>query len=202
VLTIVVSGPQATGKTTLAMALGTVLGVPVFSRDPLMLALQAGGRPWAARRRWVPAAGLRLQTALLARQLELGQSAILECIAPPAARQEWRRISAAAGGRFLSVEWRHELGRGHALTQVDWQQMERQARLYRNVQILLIPGLLQTPDYARYRALDGVSNYGATFGGKQAEIFGRFADGLMAEALTGEDARSLCMSAARWWHSQ
>jgi predicted kinase len=104
VLTIVVSGPQATGKTTLAMALGTVLGVPVFSRDPLMLALQAGGRPWAARRRWVPAAGLRLQTALLARQLELGQSAILECIAPPAARQEWRRISAAAGGRFLSVE--------------------------------------------------------------------------------------------------
>jgi predicted kinase len=103
VLTIVVSGPQATGKTTLAMALGTALAVPVFSRDPLMQALQAG-RPWTARRRWVPAAGLRLQTALLARQLELGQSAILECIAPLAARQEWRRMSVAAGGRFLSVE--------------------------------------------------------------------------------------------------
>ena len=99
VLTIVVSGPQATGKTTLAMALGSAMAVPVFSRDPLMQALQAAGR-----RRWVPAAGLRLQTALLARQLELGQSAILECIAPPAARQEWRRMSVAAGGRFLSVE--------------------------------------------------------------------------------------------------
>jgi hypothetical protein len=86
------------------MALGTAMAVPVFSRDPLMQALQAAGRPWTARRRWVPAAGLRLQTTLLARQLELGQSAILECIAPPAVRQEWRRMSIAAGGRFISVE--------------------------------------------------------------------------------------------------
>lgn len=73
---IVLSGPQATGKTTLAMALGA----------------------------WVPAAGLRLQTALLARQLELGQSAILECVAPLAARQQWRQMCAAAGARFVSVE--------------------------------------------------------------------------------------------------
>jgi predicted kinase len=104
VLTIVVSGPQATGKTTLAMALGTALAIPVFSRDPLMQALHRAGRPWPSRGRWVPAAGLRLQTVLLARQLELGQSAILECIAPPAARGEWRRMSVAAGGRFVSVE--------------------------------------------------------------------------------------------------
>jgi predicted kinase len=105
VLTIVVSSPQATGKTTLAMALGTAMGIPVFSRDPLMQALHRAGRPWPRRRgRWVPAAGLRLQTALLARQLDLGQSAILECIAPPDARQQWRRMSVAAGSRFVSVE--------------------------------------------------------------------------------------------------
>jgi predicted kinase len=104
VLTIVVSGPQATGKTTLAMALGTALAIPVFSRDPLMQALHRSGRPWPSRGRWVPAAGLRLQTVLLARQLELGQSAILECIAPQAARREWRRMSDAARGRFVSVE--------------------------------------------------------------------------------------------------
>jgi predicted kinase len=104
VVAIVVSGPQATGKTTLAMALGSALSVPVFSRDPLMQALRAG-LPWPLRHgRWVPAAGLRLQTALLARQLELGQQAILECIAPLAARQEWRRMSLAAGCRFVSVE--------------------------------------------------------------------------------------------------
>jgi predicted kinase len=106
VVVIVVSGPQATGKTTLAMALGTAMSVPVFSRDPLMAALLPPRAPRAARRLaspWVPAAGLRLQTALLARQLELGQSAILECVAPPAARQQWRQMC-AADCRFLSVE--------------------------------------------------------------------------------------------------
>jgi hypothetical protein len=36
VVAIVVSGPQATGKTTLAMAIGMALSIPVFSRDPLM----------------------------------------------------------------------------------------------------------------------------------------------------------------------
>jgi hypothetical protein len=47
VLTIVVSGPQATGKTTLAMALGLRDGIPVFSRDPLMQALHRAGRTWS-----------------------------------------------------------------------------------------------------------------------------------------------------------
>ena len=105
VVAIVVSGPQATGKTTLAMALGTALSIPVFSRDPLMRALQAS-LPWPVTRHgpWVPATGLGLQTALLARQLELGQSAILECIAPLAVRQEWRRMCLDSGCRFVSVE--------------------------------------------------------------------------------------------------
>ncbi len=204
-----------------------------------------------------------------------------------------------AEGHTFRREWKYELERSHAAVQADWQQMERQARAYRNIQILVIPGLLQTPDYARYRALDAVANYGAapdgvdaavvarmqrqqvlydtsrtfefltteaalrigaapapvmigqldrlavmsrlpnmilgiiplgvtlpllpqngftilddrilvethtgetaTLGGEQAEAFGRFADVLMAEALTGEDARSLCMSAAQWWQAR
>jgi predicted kinase len=109
VVAIILSGPQATGKTTLAMALGTALSVPVFSRDPLMQALLPPRAPGMARRlarraSWVPAAGLRLQTALLARQLELGQSAILECVAPLATRRQWRHMCAAAKCRFVSVE--------------------------------------------------------------------------------------------------
>jgi predicted kinase len=104
VITIVVAGPQGTGKTTLALALGRQLALPVFSRDPLMAALLAG-QPRVLRRslrRRVAAAGLRLQGALLARQLELGQSVILECVAPDRAR--WRQLTAAAGGRYLAVE--------------------------------------------------------------------------------------------------
>jgi hypothetical protein len=103
VVTIVVSGPQATGKTTLAMALGHALPAPVFSRDPLMTVLSQ--RPFRRRRsRSVASAGLRLQTALLARQLELGQPAILECIAPTALREQWREMTQAAGQRFVLVE--------------------------------------------------------------------------------------------------
>jgi predicted kinase len=106
---IVISGPQAAGKTTLAMAVGAALGVPVFSRDPLMAELSRGCPRWLRRlrplrRRKVAAAGIKLQTALLASQLELGQSAVLECIAPPPARRRWREMTVAAGSRFVSVE--------------------------------------------------------------------------------------------------
>jgi predicted kinase len=106
VVAIVVSGPQATGKTTLALALGTALGIPVFSRDPLMQVLAQAGRPWPSgpRGRRVPVTGLRLQTGLLSRQLELGQSAILECVAPTHMRREWRQMTLAAGSRFVLVE--------------------------------------------------------------------------------------------------
>jgi uncharacterized protein YjeT (DUF2065 family) len=109
VVVIAVSGPQAVGKTSLALALGAAIPAPVFSRDPLMAALLPGRAPRMVRRLarhapWLPAAGLRLQTALLARQLELSQPAILECVAPLTARQQWRRMCAAAGCRFVSVE--------------------------------------------------------------------------------------------------
>jgi predicted kinase len=109
VVAIILSGPQATGKTTLAMALGAAMSVPVFSRDPLMEALLPSRAPRVVRRlawraSWAPAAGLRLQTALLARQLELGQSAILECVVPLAARRQWRQMCADAKCRFVSVE--------------------------------------------------------------------------------------------------
>jgi predicted kinase len=106
VVTIVIAGPQATGKTTLALALGRELCIPVFSRDPVIAAL-LGGRPrWV--RRWLggraAAAGLRVQTALLSRQLAQGQSAIIECVAPLTVRAEWRQLTTAAGGRYVGVE--------------------------------------------------------------------------------------------------
>jgi predicted kinase len=104
-VTIVVSGRPATGKTTLAIAVGRALGAPVFSRDPLMDVLFDGWLGWPRLLGdWVPATALRIQTVLLARQLELGQSAILECVAPPALRQLWREMAVQAGHQFVSVE--------------------------------------------------------------------------------------------------
>lgn len=105
-LTIVVAGPQATGKTTLALALGRELRMPVFSRDPVIAALLAGRPRWIRRCLGgrAAAAGLRVQTALLSRQLAQGQSAILECVAPLTVRAEWRRLTTAAGGHYVGVE--------------------------------------------------------------------------------------------------
>jgi transcriptional regulator with XRE-family HTH domain len=203
-----------------------------------------------------------------------------------------------AEGHAVHRQWKHELRRGHAAIQIDWDRMVRQARVFRCVEILVIPGWLQTPEYARYRALDAVANYGATPEGvdaaivarmqrqqvlyepgrtfqfvvteaalrigaapapvmigqldrlsivsqlpnitlgiiplgstlpllpqngftilddhvlvethaaeimvtdAEAEAYSRFADALMAEAIAGDDARRLCLSAAQWWQSR
>jgi transcriptional regulator with XRE-family HTH domain len=46
-------------------------------------------------------------------------------------------------------QWRHRLRRGHAALQQDLDQEIRQARQVRVVEVAVIPGLLQTPAYAR-----------------------------------------------------
>jgi transcriptional regulator with XRE-family HTH domain len=49
-------------------------------------------------------------------------------------------------------QFRHQLRRGgHAAVQRDLDKLVRQAARIRNFEIILMPGLLQTPDYIRYR---------------------------------------------------
>ena len=57
-------------------------------------------------------------------------------------------------------QWRHQLRRGHAALQAEFDTLVRQAKRVRNFEVLLIPGLLQTADYARYRALEAVRLHG------------------------------------------
>lgn len=58
-------------------------------------------------------------------------------------------------------QWRLRGGRGHAALQGQFDDMVRQAARIRNFEIFLIPGLLQIPGYARYRALEAVRLHGA-----------------------------------------
>jgi transcriptional regulator with XRE-family HTH domain len=57
-------------------------------------------------------------------------------------------------------QWRHQLRGGQAALQAEFDAVVRSAKRVRNFEVLLIPGLLQTPEYARYRALEAVRLHG------------------------------------------
>jgi transcriptional regulator with XRE-family HTH domain len=218
------------------------------------------------------------------------------CGQPPDMAAEYLDLLTRAQTQYR--RWKHELRQGHAAMQISWDRLVRQARSVRNFEIVVIPGLLQTPEYARYRAVEAVRNYGAaeggvdeavtmrmrrqevlyepgrtfefvtteaalrigacpaeamigqldrlsvlsqlpnitlgiiplgvplpampqnpfiilddkviaethgseaTIGGNEVEMYRRLADALLAEAVTGSDARALITSAAAWWGGQ
>lgn len=71
------------------------------------------------------------------------------CDRPDAAHQLLVLLDEA---QAMHRQFRHQMRRGrHAAVQGDLDSLVRQARRIRNVEVVLIPGLLQTPDYARYR---------------------------------------------------
>lgn len=61
-----------------------------------------------------------------------------------------------AEAQAVHRQWRHKLRGGHATLQAEFDALVRGASRIRNFEIMLIPGLLQTPDYARCRALETV----------------------------------------------
>jgi transcriptional regulator with XRE-family HTH domain len=73
-------------------------------------------------------------------------------------------------GRVIHSQWRHELRHGQAAQQAGWADLIRNATVVRNYELVCIPGLLQTPDYARHRALEAVRNYGADPAGVDAAV--------------------------------
>jgi transcriptional regulator with XRE-family HTH domain len=205
-------------------------------------------------------------------------------------------LALASQGREQHRQWRQRLRHGHAAVQNEWDTLVRKASVIRNFEMTLIPGLLQTPEYARYRELEiarihgirdidaavaarmrrqqvlyepertfefiileaalrigacpadamigqldrlnvvsqlsnitlGIIPLGVTLhamplnpfilldGVPYVETYGRSnaatvtesgsykrsADALMAEALTGDAARRLCLSAVEWWRAQ
>ncbi len=77
---ISVSGPQASGKTTLARALGERMHAPTISRDPLMAAIKDSGYPTDSPQdlHRLSQTGYRLQAVLIDQLLGQGQSVVLE----------------------------------------------------------------------------------------------------------------------------
>ena len=98
---IVFSGLPGTGKSTLAEAAGRQLRVPVFAADWLLGSLTPFGGYHLDE---LLKTGAELLTTLAFRQLELGQSAILDFPAEDlASRTRWRSLADAAGAEFRVV---------------------------------------------------------------------------------------------------
>lgn len=70
-------------------------------------------------------------------------------------------------------QWRHKLRSGHAALQNDFDVLVRRANRICNFEILVIPGLLQTPGYARYRMLEAVRLHGTAEDQVEATVAAR-----------------------------
>ncbi|MET8278477.1 helix-turn-helix transcriptional regulator [Micromonospora sp. NPDC005174] len=70
-----------------------------------------------------------------------------------------RTLLAEAQG--LHQEWKQQVRLGQTAIQQNYDQLVSRATLVRNAEIIYIPGLLQTPGYARSRIEEGVRLHGA-----------------------------------------
>jgi transcriptional regulator with XRE-family HTH domain len=65
-------------------------------------------------------------------------------------------LSLLEDAQAVHRQWRHKLRAGHAALQSEFDSLVRGGTHIRNFQTFLIPGLLQTPGYARSRVLETV----------------------------------------------
>ena len=79
-------------------------------------------------------------------------------------------LDALSDAQAVHRQWRHQLRAGHAALQAEFDALVRGAKRVRNFEVFLIPGLLQTPDYARYRALEAVRLHGTSAEGVDATV--------------------------------
>ena len=99
---IVFTGLPGTGKTSLSEAVGRELGIPVFAKDWLEATLRRSG---LGPSKDVGYAGYELLTTLAQRQLQLGQSVILDSVASiEAVRTRWRELATTYRARWRVIE--------------------------------------------------------------------------------------------------
>lgn len=82
-------------------------------------------------------------------------------------------LDALSEAQAVHRQWRHKLRKGHAALQEEFAALVRGGSHIRNFEVVSVPGLLQTPDYARYRMLEAVRLHGAAAEGVDATVVAR-----------------------------
>ncbi len=98
-------GLPGTGKSTMAELTAHTLGAPAFAGDWLLGALKPAAEALAQLDRVTYLALYRsLLTSLITRQLILGQSAVLDCLAPDDVLEQWQVLAEDHGADFRVIE--------------------------------------------------------------------------------------------------
>lgn len=82
-------------------------------------------------------------------------------------------LAVLAEAQSVHRQYRHRVGRGHAAIQQELDRLVRQAKRIRNVEVTMIPGLVQTADYARYRMQESVREHGFAADEVEASVAAR-----------------------------
>jgi predicted kinase len=102
---IVFSGLPGAGKSALAEAVGKELGIPVFAKDWLEATLLRCELAPANPEKPLGSAGYEILTTLAERQLQLGQSVILDSVASTITiRAAWRTLAQKYAAHWLVIE--------------------------------------------------------------------------------------------------
>ncbi len=103
---VIFTGLPGAGKSSIAEPVGRALGIPVFAKDWLEATLRRSGLDQhAACAERLGYAGYELLTTLALRQLQLGQSAVLDSVATfERIRAGWRALAAQHGAAWRVIE--------------------------------------------------------------------------------------------------
>jgi predicted kinase len=140
---IVFSGLPGTGKSSIAEAVARELGIPVFAKDWLEATLIRCELKPAENGPPLGSAGYQLLTTLAERQLQLGQSVILDSVASTLSiRAEWRALAKSYQAAWWVIECicsdeaahRDRLGERQrgipGWHELDWSEVERVKAYY------------------------------------------------------------------------
>jgi predicted kinase len=140
---IVFSGLPGTGKSNIAEAVGRELGIPVFAKDWLEATLRRCELRASDDAQSLGYAGYELLATLAERQLQLGQSVILDSVvSTEPIRARWRELASMYGARWCVIECvcSDEMAHRARLTirergipgwhELDWSEVERVKSYY------------------------------------------------------------------------